>query len=207
MIAGTMAVHTFPFDHICILKLVEHVDCIVIWLDGRAKNRREEIIRLIREHKDVNIIIVDATAPWGLYKSHVWREPMFRALDDIRPEIVLQPDSDEAFGEGFVDDLSLLRESGKDLLMFDFEMVTEDNTRVPKLPQAPHCKAFRWYPNMTFVPYRGYCKPCPEHLTEVTAKSKIQHYCFYTLELQRDKIANYPPEKKSRFCFRVPICE
>jgi hypothetical protein len=188
-IAGIMAVHNFPLDVDCILDLLPRVQAMTIWLDQEAATRRTEIKRLLKEHAPhlVKAKIIDSDRKWKKCSGWIWREPLMRSLDDVRPEIVLQPDSDEKFGPGFEADLQSFRESNRDLLLFDYTMPTSDGAWVPTCPRARHVKVIRWRPGLSFTPYRGYGKPNGQ-LSEMRAESKILHYCFYTPEIQQVKI-------------------
>lgn len=203
MLAGIMAVHTFPLDAQCITDLVPRVDALILWLDQRAKHRRAELKHLVRAHglHLQHFRILDATQPWRHCSGWIWREPLLRALDDIRPSFVLQPDSDEQFGPGFQDDFDAFKLSGKDLLMFGYDMPTADYAVVPTSPKSRHCKVLRWRPGLSYTPYRGYGKPNGK-LSEMTATSRILHYCFYTPELQTAKVARMNPRQQAKFATR-----
>lgn len=190
MIAGIVAVHDFPLDVECLLDLLPRVRAITVWLDQAAAHRRPEIKQLLSEHGRhlAKTKILDSDRQWRKCSGWIWREPLMRSLDDVRPEIVLQPDSDEKFGPGFEADLQSFRESKRDLMIFDYEMPTADGAWVPTCPRARHVKVIRWRPGLSFLPYRGYGKPNGK-LSEAKAESKILHYCFYTPEIQAAKIA------------------
>jgi hypothetical protein len=191
-IAGIMAVHDFPMDIECILDLLPRVDTITIWLDQRAAHRRPEIKALLHGPSGAHLerrVIIDAARPWQHCSGWIWREPLMRSLDDVKPDFVLQPDSDEKFGPDFEQDLETFPSSGADLLMFGYEMPTADGAWVPTAPRARHCKVIRWRPKLSFQPYRGYGKPNGAKLREIKAASKILHFCFWTPEIQAAKVA------------------
>lgn len=210
MIAGIMALHTFQLDVYCLLDLMPRVQHLVLWLDKSAKDRRREMKQLLRDHGQhlQGAAILDADQKWKHCSGHIWREPLLRALDTVRPAYVLQPDSDETFGHGFDLDMADFRASGRDMLFFDYDMPTIDAAVVRKLPAAPHVKVFRWRDGLTFSPYRGYGRPQsdppgPGGLTAKTAThSRIQHLCFYTPELQAAKISTFSPARQRRFSLR-----
>jgi hypothetical protein len=209
-IAGIMAVHDFPMDVECILDLLPRVDTMSIWLDQRAAHRRPEIKALLHGPSGAHLerrVIIDAERPWQHCSGWIWREPLIRALDDIRPAYVLQPDSDEKFPPEFNVEFAAFRQSGRDLLMCDYQMPTADGKWVPTIPKARHCKAIRWKTGLSFTPYRGYGKPNGQ-LSELRATSKILHYCFYTPELQAAKVATFTEARQTKFGRRLekPPC-
>lgn len=203
--AGIVAVHDFPLDEECVLDLLPRVQALVLWIDQRFASRRPAWKSLIREHGKhlERVKILDADQKWRKCSGWIWREPLMRALDDVHPRIVLQPDSDEQFGPGFDADLQAFRESGRDLLLFDYEMPTSDGQWVPRCPKARHVKVIRWRPGLRFNPYRGYGRPNGQ-LSEMNATSRILHYCFYTPEIQAAKVARMSEGQRSKFGRREP---
>lgn len=182
MIAGMTTIHSFPMDIECVSELLPLVDVLVLWFDLPHVGRRAEFESLVasRGQHLVQTIYIESPVPW---KPSTFREPQLRALDAVKPAFVLQPDSDETFGPGFADDFAAFKASGKDIMMFGYDMPTADGATVPVQPKARHCKAFRWQPWLSFNPYRGCAKPTGLN-TEFAATSHIQHYCCYTPELQ-----------------------
>jgi hypothetical protein len=189
----------------CLADLLPRVQALVIWIDQRFASRRGEFRALIREHgRHLEVAkILDASQKWRSCSGWIWREPLMRALDDVRPSYVLQPDSDEKFGPGFEADFAAFRESVRDLLLFDYQMPTSDGAWVPTVPKARHVKAIRWRPGLTFNPYRGFGRPNGK-LTEAKAESRILHYCFYSPEIQLAKCAKYSEGNRIRYSKRLP---
>jgi hypothetical protein len=183
MIAGMTTIHAFPLDVRCVLDLLPRVDTLVLWFDKPHVGRRPEFEQLISDHGQhlQHVVYIESAIPWA---PSTFREPQLRALDDLRPTYVLQPDSDETFGPGFAEDFERYRESAQDMMMFAYDMPTADGAWVPTQPKSRHCKAFRWLPGLSFRPYRGFAMPTGL-TTTFQAKSRIQHYCCYTPELQR----------------------
>ena len=209
MIAGIVAVHTFPLDVECVLDLLPRVNALALWIDQRASDRRPEWKALVAKHGKhlQHAKILGADQKWRHCSGWIWREPLMRALDDIRPAYVLQPDSDEKFGPGFEADLQAFRESKRDLLFFDYDMPTDDGSWVPTIPKARHVKVIKWKPGLSFSPYRGYGKPNGQ-LSEAKAESKILHYCFFTAATQAAKVAEFSEARRSKFGRRLkaPPC-
>lgn len=186
MIAGMTTIHNFPLDLYCVLDLVLRVDTLVLWFDVPYTYRRAAFEDLLNTHGKhlQHVEIIESKESWS---PNTFREPQLRALDNIKPTYVLQPDTDETFGPGFSEDLDRLHMSGKDMMMFDYNMPTIDNMYVEKQPRARHCKAFKWRKGLTFKPYRGFAMPTGLD-TKYNAISRIQHYCCYTPELQKQML-------------------
>lgn len=183
MIAGMTAIHSFPLDLQLVGDLVKRVRVLVLWFDLPWHGRKPEFERLISQcgqHLEAVIYLL-SKSPWS---PGTFREPQLRALDEIRPDYVLQPDSDETFGPGFETDLANFETSGRDLMLFGYDMPTEDGAWVPTQPKSPHCKVFRWRQGLAFTPYRGYAQPTGLH-SVYHATSRMQHYCCWTPEIQR----------------------
>jgi hypothetical protein len=193
----------------CLTDLLPRVQALVIWIDQRFASRRPEFKRLVREQgQHLHLFrILDASQKWKGCSGWIWREPLMRALDDVQPAYVLQPDSDEKFAPGFEADFRTFRESGRDLLLFDYDMPTIDGAWVPTVPAARHVKAIRWRSGLAFSPYRGYGRPNGQ-LSEAKAASKILHYAFFTPELQAAKVAKFSEARQAKFSRRLdkPPC-
>ncbi len=207
MIAGMTDIHSFALDTELVADLARRVDVIVLLFDPRFCCRRPVFESIIAAHPNVqHMRIIESTVAHRPQKG-IFREPKLRALDDIKPTYVLQPDSDEKFGPGFEEDFEAFRASGLDMMMFDYDMPTIDDTWVVKQPGARHCKVFRWRPGLSFRPrYRGYAK-VTGLTTEFQATSRVQHYCCWTPEIQAtmaQKPSIRSEEQRARYLLRKP---
>ena len=188
-VAGVMAISDFSMAPEMVADLARRCDHVVLRFD--ALNGDKSLFRECCEHASTfcpvhKIRSKDAWNRWN------WRQQLIRALDPIKPDYVLFLDSDEKYGPGFDDDFLLFVNGGFDTMMFNYEMVTDDGRAVMKYPGAPHCKAYRWVPKISYSPYRGYARPTwPGQAKEYLAKTcKIWHYCFHTPEMERVKLNN-----------------
>lgn len=189
MIAGTVCVYDFPLDLFTLCDLAKRCDLMILRLDVGCHHRREFLDAIIRERfPAVELRWQFAATKWK-YSNH-WhgREAMLRELDSVAPSIVLQPDADEVFGPGVERDLERLTDGGDgDLMMFRNEMAAIDGAELPHHPPAPHCRAYRWRPGLTFcegVRYRGFCRPTLPgiELREVAAESRVIHFARFLPE-------------------------
>jgi len=205
MIAGMTFVYDFPLDVFTILELARRVDVLVLRLDAPFIDRRPQLDELVRNAgPDVTLAFSEGDEPFTRHNHSRHREAALRLLDGFRPDYVLQPDTDETFGPGFDKDFARFRDSGRDLMMFAHRMVTIDQADVPRVPGSPHCRAFRWRPGLQFSPrYAGFC--CPRHtqrLTKFKAASQMLHYCFYTADMQQQRLKRMTDQNRKRFGWR-----
>jgi len=190
-VAGLMAISDFSMATTMVADLAQYCDTLVLRFDkitGCKQLYKECVASIPPTVKDV--IGVRGREKWNRWN---WREQLVRALDPVKPDVVLFPDSDERYGEGFAGELSAFMDSQRHMMMFDYEMVVDNPGRkVRKYPGARHCKAFKWIPNIGYRPYKGYARPtwpgkgCMAWL----ADTKIHHYCFYTPEMEAEKLNN-----------------
>jgi len=68
-------------------------------------------------------------------------------------------------------------------------MMTDDGRHVEPYPALPHMRAFKWRPGLSFYPYhgRGQAFPYVTEETQMKARNKIRHWCFYTKQMEREK--------------------
>lgn len=210
IVAGLMPIMNFPLSPKMVYDLSQYVDVLILRFD--QNNGDENILSDCWPiFPDSNIPLWNKWRQWDsiTHPSKVlrdtqkwnrwnWREFLIRALDDIKPDYVLAIDEDEKYGPGFKEDFEEFQKSGLPFMLFDYEMVTEDNRKVKKYPGSRHCKAFKWMEGISYTPhYKGYAIPnFPDHITprpdyhnnRFIAKSKIQHYCFYTKKMEEFKL-------------------
>lgn len=192
LIAGLMAISDFPLATQMLADLASRVDILCIRFDTITGAQAIWHRCLSAIAFQDRVYVLRSKKPWNRWN---WREDLIRMLDNIKPDFVLFPDSDETFGPDFEDDFLVFQNSGWDMMMFDYEMITEDNRLVRKYPGARHCKAFRWQPGITYIPYTGYARPnFPDGANGLRqgrgfhAQSRIQHYCFFTRKMESNKI-------------------
>ncbi len=125
------------------------------------------------------------------FNADVWREGLIRQLDQIKPDIVVALDSDEAFEAGILKEIGAFWNTTKKAMMCSFNSCCGDDGRsLPVYPSKPHMKIFKWEPGLTFVPYMGYAQVTQYanrrdlHWMAVT---KINHYCMWTKEMEAAK--------------------
>jgi hypothetical protein len=117
-----------------------------------------------------------------------FRETTLRILDDVRPDLVLFPDEDEAFPEPeyLAEDLLRFYRSKKKQLAFrrinfwdGMDTVRSDRwTNV----NGPHTRIYKWQPGLTYFPYVGYNRVASYGKRQMVARSAMKHYAFMTRE-------------------------
>ncbi|MDY7035068.1 MAG: hypothetical protein SV375_02725 [Thermodesulfobacteriota bacterium] len=187
IITGLMAISDFVFSAEFVEDLARRVSTICLRFDklnGNQEVWEKTLDTLYGSRIKPNTIVSNQS--WNRWN---WREELLRMLDPIQPGYVLFLDSDEKYDSNFDDDFTCFQEKGADIMMFDYEMITEDGRQVRKYPGARHCKAFRWTQGISYIPYQGYAKPnFPNDEIVFLAKSKIQHYCFFTKKMEKTKL-------------------
>lgn len=206
MIVGLMAVAgKFPMWPIVLENVAQHCDLVNVWLDVHGDDRRGYLAGEYKPVQDSAIRevlgekcgkILHSEEPWN---TSNWQESLLRSADDIRPDWIVKVDDDEVMDHRFAEDFQRFQKSGRDMYMVETAqpMPTIDGAldHYPRrYPSARHCKAFRWQEGLSFLPYRGYCRPTQyaaemdEHKKkQYNAKSKMRHLCFFTPQMREDR--------------------
>ena len=186
-VVGLMAIADFPMAPEMVADLAKRCDRVILRFDALNGDKKlfKKCIRTA-----ANITHVDTIRSRVKWNRWNWREDMIRACDAIKPDLILAPDSDEKFGEGFDEELKEFYKSTYDIMLFDYQMVTDDGREVRRYPGARHCKAFKWIPNIGYRPYLGYAQPTwpAKDCWVWFAKTPMLHYCFYTRQMEQTKV-------------------
>ena len=158
---------------------------LYIRIDGSAKPMPNGLIDNIHPQK-----VILTSAKWDRGN---FREDALRMLDDVKPDIVLQPDHDEIF-DGKLE-LEEFMASPYEMMFFDYfyPMPTDDGRDIPELkgkpyPSLPHCKAFKWRQGLSFAPYMGLAQPTQyANKPYFRSKVKIKHYTMWTKDMEEAK--------------------
>jgi len=193
--AGLVSVSWFPLSAELVSDLAKYVDYLVLWFDlpkekGGAGDRK--ILEECKERLDYmgcKYKVIESDVKWSQWK---WREVLIRELDKVKPGHVIALDSDEQIDPTFYREFEEFKRSRFSVMLAMPEMITADGREVEKTPTCMHCKAFKWYPGITYKPYQGYAlpnmpvRPKPTYRTNsFYAKSKYKHYCYYTPEIEK----------------------
>ena len=191
MIAGVMAIGPSHKGRInprwpyCLTSMLHFADVACVRIDALSgtPEKLEELKQYVQHLGGSHIAKCwVSNEKWNRWN---WREELLRSLDDIMPDIVLQPDCDEMFEPLLWEDIATLEgKAGLLGLMFDYVMVARDGVRLKKYPRRTHLKAYRWAPRLTFVPYCGYGRPRAYRSRQFRrqAISRIYHFSHFTAE-------------------------
>ena len=146
-----MAVSDFPLTAWMLKDLAVHCDFVAVRYDekngnGTVLGECAHVLRYLgTKHK-----IFAGQSDWNRWS---WREELWESIRYLWPALVLFPDHDERFDAtwwAFEIDTFIQCEASK--AMFGYKMATVDGRKVPRYPAAPHCKAFKWHPELSFRP-------------------------------------------------------
>jgi len=193
-IAGLMMIHYFKWPW-CLEALSDYVDEIYLLLhytpefkgDWPKKMPKVKDITEVEYNKEFTRI---ENRKIGLMGE--LREKTLRMLDIVKPDLVFFPDEDEAFGEPeyLIEDLIRFIESTKPQMAFkrcnfwdSMETVRKDRWAFYR----PHVKIYKWHPQLTYLPYRGFNRVTNFGNKKMIAKTAIRHYGFMEKEERERK--------------------
>lgn len=142
------------------------LDDISIYADDIYVNLNDptpEIVEIVLKHDNVTSTI-ETTNGGSRWNQGLQRDNTIRMLDDVKPDIVLFPDSDEIYPPNFWDQLRVFWED-EQKKTFWFRLLylwgDEDHFRNDGLfKKIHHVRAFKWEPGITYLPrYAGYAMP------------------------------------------------
>lgn len=186
-VVATVALSNFKYWKMCMEKLRTQVDEIYVRVDATKENKYNELM-----DSKLADYVMKSNVEWNRWN---WRNEMLRMVDNVGADIVLIPDHDEIYQDTIKSELVEFYNSGKKMMMFDFITMTNDNRVIPELngkpyPSLAHCSGFRWMEGLTYFPYCGLAMPTNyANIPDIRfhAKTKIEHYCMYDIELEEEK--------------------
>ena len=188
-IVGMIALSKFPMWKQTVDQMMKLCDKIVVRFD--ALNGDPEIVRQIETYMGDKL--GECRIEKGWRGGAPWREECLEMVNKYQPDIVICPDEDELFADGIEEELKAFYYSDKDGMMFDYNPLVSDDRRIinngKPYPDEPHMKAFRWKQGLSYFPYHRnaiiakYVNPSVHWKT----KTKINHYCAYTLDMEVNK--------------------
>jgi hypothetical protein len=159
------------------------------------------MLRLLHPFPDsVTIDLLEPNEDQYLYNFGL--EEMVRRLDDVKPDYVLECESDASFpyGNGFEEDLEEFIEGDYDIWMSRCVSTTVDERYVPEFPISEHCWGYKWRPGINYcggntpgfvVPHNDLGRPYKEY----HGKSRPYHFPLYTKELEEIRWNLYEKDK------------
>jgi hypothetical protein len=188
--AAMISLYKYPNWWKAAQTLIQHVDHFVLRVD--PKHTHQDIIQQIYEQPPTlfgkKVTIYQSHLVWNRWN---WREEMLRELDAMKPDLVLCPDEDEIFDPMLAAELPEFMASDKSAMMFRYHapLPTCDGAILfdgKPYPGAPHMKAFKWRPGLTYRDYTGYARVTDyaDPACHWMAETEIWHYMGYTPELR-----------------------
>ena len=180
-IIGQVPICCYPVWKRSIASLLPYIDELYVRLDGITGDLSFLPVLQQMAGKKLKQVLVS----YKLFDTSLYREEMVRALDIVRPDIVVHIDSDEVILDGFEHDLEEFITSGYTQMMMQHKapMPTEDGS-IPfngmVFPGSAHVKAYKWREGLSFVPYCGYCSVTQYNGDpRMTAGTRLDHYAFW----------------------------
>jgi len=210
LIAGLMACTGWEYEKEMIADFSKHVDYLVLRFDLNELEKNKSIRRgACLAYMDYMNECCECSkwadhtkhfTSWSKWNRWNWRNELIRTLDEVKPHYVVFIDNDEGLPINFTPDFLRFVDSNKAMMFFDYRMGTIEGRHVEKYPKVRHCKAFKWVPGLNYLDYKGYAQPSfpasmnityynkPDKRSVYLAQHPITHYCFYTKELEEQKI-------------------
>ena len=170
-------------------------DYIKLCLDDLSKYTNEIYVNLNEPTKEVKEIvlshpklikIIQTTNKNGKWNQGLQRDNTIRMLDDIKPDIVLFPDSDEVYPKNFKEQLKKFWEDEeKKTFWFRLFYIWGDKKHFRNdglWKRIHHVRAYKWQPDISYIPYAGYA--CPTTFrslpreTRYNSDTGIRHYGY-----------------------------
>lgn len=173
------------FDHYC-----ELVDELYVCFD--TPNTSDILREYITNHPKV-VKTIDRVY---VCDGWLWRETLLRLLDSANPDIVITLDIDEQF-----ESIEAIKKEIADFWVSDKKAMMCKCNPCPTIsgkptvvyPTGANMNIFKWSKDLTYKNYCGYAQ-ITNYANKKNlfweAKTKINHYCMWTPEMEKAKIAH-----------------
>lgn len=161
--------------------LSKYVDEIYVNLNDATDVIKEAVTNCPKVVK-----IIETTNDGHPWNQAIVRDKTLRMLDEVKPDIVLFPDSDEVYPDTMPEILKEFIESPNECLWFNLMYVWDKPNQVRRdglFKSMHHVRAFKWRPGLTFLPQCGYgAKPTNTESVgyRFHASAPIKHYGYMT---------------------------
>jgi hypothetical protein len=179
----------------CLMSLDKYVDEIYVNLNNPTSTCKE----IIETWPSVKKIIY-TTNKNNKWNQGLQRENSIRMLDNVKPDIVLFPDSDETLPKNFEVILNKFIKSDLNTLWFGLlyywnhpNVIRRDG----RWKSVHHVRAYRWKPNITYIPYIGYTNPTTYKDEKKFNSPKGMNHWGYMLKKDRER--KYSRGSKSNY--------
>lgn len=195
-IVGLIMLHDDDYWAIpCLMSLDKYVDGIYVNLNDPTPRCKE-----IAENWPSVKKIIYTTNKNGRWNQSIQRENTIRMLDNVKPDIVIWPDSDETLPKDFKDTLNKFIESGINTLWFGLMYYWNHPCvarRDGRWKAVHHVRGYRWQSGITYIPYAGYTNPTT-YINEKKfhSPSAINHWGYM---IKKDRDRKYKRNTKSNY--------
>lgn len=189
-IAGCVMCHDGDYDQIVLDDIGKYANLgIYVNLNSPTK----KVIEAVEQHPAVKLIL--RTTNEGRWNQGLQRDNTMRMLDDVQPDIVLFPDSDELYPPNMWEQLRTFWEDEK-AVTFWFRLLylwgDENHFRNDGYFKCiHHVRAMKWQPGITYHPkYAGYA--CPTNYIHSPKESRFHSNMptiHYGYEQEKNRIA------------------
>ena len=181
-IVACVMIHDDEYSKLVLEDLSKYVDEIYVNLN----NPSEPIKEIVKNcPKIVKIINTTNKRNWN---QGLQRDNTIRMLDDIKPDIVLFPDSDETYPKNLKEQLKdFWEKEKKKTFWFRLLYLWEDDKHYRNdgiWKAIHHVRAFKWQPDIKYIPYAGYACPTTyinlPRETRYNSDTPTLHYGYMT---------------------------
>jgi len=174
--------------------LEKYTNEIYVNLNDATKTVEKAVLKRLGKGVEEVIYTTNSGLRWSQGKV---RDDTISMLDDIRPDIVLFPDSDETYPKNLKEQLRVFWED-EEKVTFWFRLLYmwDDNKHYRNdgiFRTIHHVRAFKWQPNITYLPkYAGYA--CPTSFRELERKTQYHSTAptfHWGYMLEEDRIRKY----------------
>lgn len=177
----------------CVMMYDDDDYCQLV-LDDLSKYTDEIYVNLNEPTKKIEKIVkgylrvvkIIETKNNGGWKQKIQRENTIRMLDNVKPDIVLWPDSDETFPPDMWKILEDFWKSEHKNLWFHMWYLWDSPKKVRRdhlFKSMCHVRAFKWQAGLTYLPQCGYgAKPAnlPSKGYQFHSPKPVMHYGYMT---------------------------
>jgi hypothetical protein len=199
VIAGITRIADFPLAPLMAIEFSKYLDYLVIGFETREGYGTQHLsgrdwFNFLNRNNPFRIpvdMFMCETYAGRKYLGDHFLEELLRRLDDVKPDVVLECETDAMFGPGFDDDLNEFLSNDYDSMTMDTEAVTDDGRWSPD-NWCPHMRGYKWHPEVSYNYGGGCCRvKLPDQHRNYHCRSKLQHYPFFTKQLEAERRLYY----------------
>lgn len=199
---GVLAFREGKLIRYCLNNLIKYCDHIVVVLDNHNKETEKIVLSYKKKHPGLFTVVYSGLGRYeparlGALKSRLNRKQARirqRVLDEVsklnekqKVDILLFPDADEIFTKYLPDLLIKFWEGDKKVISMRPITIFDSFNIIRKHTLIPHCRIFKYQPEISTAPWRHRCFYQPFTYEDMT----IDHYVLVHLPLLSRKTREY----------------